>query len=77
MALEHQSEWFARSQGGIWLLFLVIRRVQDQPEEPPPPDIIPALGYPTVILGIGERATHDQPQRALDQLPLEMSKHIG
>jgi hypothetical protein len=71
-------------QNGLWgvsetmhSLFLVVRRVQDQPEEPAPQDAISALGDPTVVLGISEIATHDQPQRAVNQLPPEVGEHVS
>jgi len=58
-------------------LLQIVRRVQYQPEEPTPQDLVRALGDPAVVLGIGKRAAQDQPQRTVDQLPLEVGEHVS
>ena len=42
-------------------LFYVVRRVEDQLDEPAPEDLVRTLGNATVLLGISKRTTDDQP----------------
>lgn len=49
----------------------------DQLKEPTPPDVICTLCDPPILLCICKCTAHDQPQCAMDEFPLEISKHVG
>ena len=73
----HSYQYESGVETTIYLLLDVIRRVKKNLEEPTSQDIICTPCDATVLLRLRKRATEDQPQRAMDEFPLEMCKHVG
>jgi len=61
----------------MFSLLNVVRRMEDESEQPTPYNIVRTPGDPTIVLGVNKRTTKDQPQRSVDQFSFEVGKHVS
>lgn len=58
-------------------LLLVICRVEEEQEEPAPPNVIPTFDTTAMLMSVCKRATQDQPQHSLGQFSSQVSEHVS
>ena len=59
------------------ILLFVISRVEQEQEEPTSPNAIPTFDAAAVLVSVCKRATQDQLQHCMSQLPPQVCEHVG